>query len=493
MIILQQTRANLSSGDQLSLDLPFAATKSIAARVGPTPTFTRGSGATYIGSDGLIHGVDTSTTSNTIGTGSRTFTLAATAGQDKLWRAGDAVEASNGANSMVGTVTSYTPSTQSLVCNMTSIGGGGTFTSWRIGYRGPRFDHTSAGVCRGLLIEEARTNLAAESGNASLWPNSNGTVTKNGSTTAPDGSSNGFLGGIGNAGLVTGTTSSVTGIYTASVFLKRNNTDWVRLQVSQGAFAHAVNFWVNLATGAAGTLAVAVGTPTSLSAQVTPFGNSWYRVSITASYPTTNSLTLTVISATADNNTTRVSGSVYEVWGGQLEAGAFATSYIPTTTGSVVRSADVCDITGGNFTSFYNQSEGTFSSNWSDFSPVNINNWPIPITTNSNFIARSNGYSAYNPSSPGAVAMTSSSVTLEAHYSRIPNILIKQASAYSGSGMAISANGLAVRTNPALFVTNQTFLKLHGYDSGSQFNGHFAAIRYYKKRLPNAKLQSLTA
>jgi hypothetical protein len=180
------------------------------------------------------------------------------------------------------------------------------------------------------------------------------------------------------------------------------------------------------------------------------------------------------------------------IWGVQLEAGSFPTSYIPTTTGTLARGADVCNITGGNFNNFYNQSEGTFLSNWSDFSPVNINNWPIPITTNSNFIARSNGYSAYNPSSPGAVAMGNGAVTLEAHYSRIRNILIKQASAYSGSGMAISANGLAVRTDPALFATNQTFLKLHGYDPGSQFNGHFAAIRYYKKRLPNAKLQALT-
>jgi hypothetical protein len=191
-------------------------------------------------------------------------------------------------------------------------------------------------------------------------------------------------------------------------------------------------------------------------------------------------------------NQPTASGATALVWGAQLEAGAFPTSYIPTTTGSVVRSADVCSITGGDFSGFYNQSEGTFLSNWSDFSPVNVNNWPVPITTNSNFIARSNGYSAYNPSSPGAVAMGNGAVALEAHYSRIRNILIKQASAYSGSGMAISANGLAVRTDPALFATNQTFLKLHGYDSGSQFNGHFAAIRYYKKRLPNAKLQALT-
>ena len=54
MIILQQTRGSLSSGDQCSLDLPFAETKSLTARVGPTPVFTRASTATFIGSNGLI-------------------------------------------------------------------------------------------------------------------------------------------------------------------------------------------------------------------------------------------------------------------------------------------------------------------------------------------------------------------------------------------------------------------------------------------------------
>jgi hypothetical protein len=157
MMILKTSRSNLSSNDQLSLDLPFAATKSLTARVGPTPTFTRASSATFVGSNGLI---------------------------------------------------------QSAATNI------------------PRFDHTSAGVCRGLLIEESRTNLLTQSGNASLWPNANGTVTNNGSTTAPDGSSNGFLGGIGTANLITPATSSVTGLHTASVFLKRNNTDWARVQVA---------------------------------------------------------------------------------------------------------------------------------------------------------------------------------------------------------------------------------------------------------------------
>jgi hypothetical protein len=395
---------------------------------------------------------------------------------------------------MTGTVTSYTPSTQSLVCNMTSIGGGGTFTSWRIGYRGPRFDHTSAGVCRGLLIEEGRTNLVTQSGNASSWPNANGTVTNNGSTTAPDGSSNGFLGGIGTASLITPATSSVTGIHTASVFLKRNNTDWVRLQVAQGSSAHTVNFWVNLATGAAGTLAVGTGTPTSLSAQVTPFGNSWYRVSITASYPATASLTLNVISATADASVTRVAGSIYEVWGGQLEAGSFPTSYIPTTTGSVVRSADVCSITGGDFNSFYNQPEGTL---FAGCTPQSVAQVAVVVGVNTTTFLNSH-FIYKSDSTANAAGLRWVGASLATPVVTIPSTtdvattFAKIAYAYKSGSFAMAYNNILAGTSSSTVISNPTAMRIGGRDDGLQLNGHLAAIRYYKKRLPNAKLQALT-
>lgn len=401
-----------------TLDFNFAEDKTIVPRIGPTPTFTRASTATFIGSNGLI---------------------------------------------------------QSAAINT------------------PRFDHDPVTLaCKGLLIEESRTNLTTQSSNASVWTSANGTVTNNGSTTAPDGSSNGFLGGIGTASLITLPTSSVTGLHTASVFLKRNNTDWVRVQVAQGSFAHAVNFWVNLATGAAGALSVAAGTPTSLSAQVTPFGDSWYRISITASYPATSYLTLTIISATADNNTTRVSGSIYEIWGAQLEAGSFPTSYIPTTTTAAPRSADVCSITDADFTSFYNPSEGTVSLQATSLmATATAGNRTFLSFTDGGYTNQQGIYKTVNSSNlntpiGSGVGTAVGTIT--------QGVAFKVAVAFQPSNSAASFNGGAAATVSSAAVVGINKLELRdptGAPSGHP-SCHIAQIQYFRKRLPNTELQSLT-
>ncbi len=512
-MILKTSRSNLSSNDQLSLDLPFAATKSLAARVGPTPTFTRGSGATYIGSDGLIHGVDTSTTSNTIGTGSRTFTLAATAGQDQFWRTGDAVEASNGSNSMVGTVTGYNAATQVLVCNMTSTGGSGTFTAWRIGYRGPRFDHTSAGVCRGLLIEEGRTNLLQHSSNfkdttsSSYWQNMTATTVTVDQTTSPDG-------GV-NADLLTtsatafdcftrrsGVYAAASTQYTYSIFVKRGPSNY-----------RYVGFYVGAGTGGTAQFPyfdfdnpTIVQLPTITygtinSTRVDPYPNGWYRISITFTTGATTPSTFAgvfISSSTGAAQSTNPAGNDCYIWGIQSELGSFPTSYIPTTTGSVVRSADVCSISGGNFNNFYNQSEGTL---FADITPQSIAQLATVLAVNSGSSQNQHGIYKTNAAFAAAGLRWGATSVLTG--------FVTQAAIVTGTDVAISRSklsyayklddfsfayaGTIVGTDTSGTLPSPTTMQIGNRDGTLQINGHLASIRYYKKRLPNAKLQALTA
>jgi hypothetical protein len=70
-------------------------------------------------------------------------------------------------------------------------------------------------------------------------------------------------------------------------------------------------------------------------------------------FPARTTLTFTPSAGTL---TLTVTGSVTSA---QLEAGAFATSYIPTTTAAATRNADVANITGTNFSSWYRQGTGS--------------------------------------------------------------------------------------------------------------------------------------
>lgn len=95
----------------------------------------------------------TSVTSLLIGTGAKSFVTQS----GKSWVAGQIVVASNGANYMKGTVTSYASTT--LVVNVTRIVGSGTFASWTIGLS---YDSL------GLAPRAARIDVASVAGVVNL-------------------------------------------------------------------------------------------------------------------------------------------------------------------------------------------------------------------------------------------------------------------------------------------------------------------------------------
>jgi hypothetical protein len=185
----------------------------------------------------------------------------------------------------------------------------------------------------------------------------------------------------------------------------------------------------------------------------------------------------------------------------QIEAGSFPTSYIPTTTGTLARGADVCSITGGNFNNFYNQSEGTMLVNSSCFAPEPLALPSRRVVTASdgttgNRVAIANIAAGFIASglSQALIVVTGGSPQSDIGIAGLTlSSLNKTAAAYKENNFAVSTNSSAVVTDAiGLVATSLNRLEIGNQISDGFLCGHIAAIRYYKKRLPNAKLQALT-
>ena len=121
-------------------------------------------------------------------------------------------------------------------------------------------------------------------------------------------------------------------LYTSSVWVKAANRTWVRILMSDSASHHV---YVNLSSGAQGnTSGTAVW-------NVEDWGDGWFRISATSTSISTE-LIFYIIPAEGDNDDVfdgLSQDSIY-VWGAQVEASDYMSSYIPTTTAAVSRAAD---------------------------------------------------------------------------------------------------------------------------------------------------------
>lgn len=199
------------------------------------------------------------------------------------------------------------------------------------------------GLSEGLLVEPQRTNLllrSEEFDNAS-WTKTSLTVTAN-SVAAPDGATTAdTLAATGAAGNVAQAVTITAGRGIAlSVFAKAAASSWLYLK--QGDGTNTVEAWFNLSAGTVGTNTAGAGTLLYAQATIEAMGNGWYRCALETSSTTVTAITATIAPAAADNTAPANADSIY-AWGAQAEAESTltnATSYIPTTSATVTRSAD---------------------------------------------------------------------------------------------------------------------------------------------------------
>ena len=363
----------------------------------------------------------------------------------------------------------------------------------------PRFDHNPiTGESLGLLVEEARTNLLVRSEELdnAIWVKNAALVTPN-AAVAPDGT-------ITADKLIENTINSnhradqsvtyaASTTYTISFFVKAAERfrGLIALDTGVVVFPAATSAAFNLSTK---TITV-VGT--GASASITELSNGWFRLSLTATSSAGGFSTTPGIRVYNDAGTNTYLGdgiSGFYVWGAQLEVGAFPTSYIPTTTTTVTRAADVATITGTNFSSFYNSTEGTV------FVRAGVNRTfdtsrcllEIGDGSNSNRLFVGNSFT-----SSSSLSQVYSANILQASFGVINAFSTGVANnglAYKLNNFALTANGTVpvVDTSGTVPVVSALYIGKAGSTASINWCGTIARLTYYPVRLGNITLQALT-
>jgi hypothetical protein len=345
-----------------------------------------------------------------------------------------------------------------------------------------------------LLIEESRTNLILQSEDFdTTWAETRATLVLN-QRVSPNGTltADRLIASVDNDTHFTTQTFTGTAVaHTFSVYAKTSGLSHIALRLFNGTSQVGLAYY-NLLTGATGT--VTAGTAT-----ITNVGNGWYRCSLTATLAASASCTADIYLANADN-VNSFAGNAYNgvsLWGAQLEAGAFPTSYIPTVASQVTRSADAASMTGTNFSSWYRADEGTMYGDASTPFAVPATHFMQVMHINNGTATNSIRISFNTESVSSAGSTTNNVVQVDINTSSLTGVRKRViAFAYSVNNFAASTNGVTALTDTSgiLPVVSQMNIGVNATGASiSTLSGHIRKIAYYPLRVTNAELQALTS
>jgi len=177
----------------------------------------------------------------------------------------------------------------------------------------------------------------------------------------------------------------------------------------------------------------------------------------------------------------------------QLEQGAFVTSVIPTTGSSATRNADAASMTGTNFSSWYNATEGTLFAEASPLiAPLLSPGRPVFFLTNG---TTSSIDIRFRPTQKAGMAVIDAGSTQvdSASTGNYSTSINKLAGAYLVNNFASTLNAESPVVDTSGTVPSSLSSAFIASDGTNRFNGYIRRIAYYPRRLANAELQSITS
>ncbi len=365
----------------------------------------------------------------------------------------------------------------------------------------PRLDYYSSGGtagCPALLVEPSGSNLALQSENfTTTWGAASLNITSG--FTSP---TNSNLGALIEA-------SAVGGRLRQSVTLTSGATLNFSCFAKLGTLSSGVSLVfqdgtaTNYTSGACqafrldtGQLASSGSTGagfTVVRSGIENYGNGWYRcnLAVTMGYtPAAPHIMIRPTAALTSSIPVTVSGDTCYIFGAQLETGSIATSYIPTTTTSATRNAEVITLSGA-VSGCIGQTEGTIyletdalvsgASDLFCFARATTNT--VSISKNSTNIIQATVYT----SGPSPALTIAASGTVSGN--------LKIAVAYKTGESALYINGVPIGTSSTAFsftaALTEININLTGFFEG-RGNQRISALSLYTTRLTNAELAALT-
>ena len=334
----------------------------------------------------------------------------------------------------------------------------------------PRLDYLGS-TCPRLLLEPQRTNLKTYSEDFSA-----------------------------GAGWSTSTAGGSTVTYTANYGISPDgyqNADRLQLALNGGPYADYLS-GNTITNGTTYTYSIYVkslsGTVSFYFLGGTPAGNilktattEWTRITHTFTASSTVTYPRFLIEAGASSSVDLL------IWGAQLEAGAYATSYIPTLAASATRGADACSKTG--ISSLIGQTQGTLFAEFvysGKFGSASNSSMPISIDDASGnneayiFINGTNNVASGQFVVGGGFTCNISGLALTV------GTRYKIAFAYKQNDFALYINGALQGVDTSGNIAALPNLRIGNYFGLNYIQDTVNQALLFKTRLTNAELAELT-